>query len=175
MAAIGVLAPAAAGDYNITPVKLQFEAGSGFFKPWPTGTTYHSGIGYIEPFGAASYTCGTGYKEVADYPLPESLKTWFAAHSDDKNPLFCVYRLKDGDIYAYDYLIGHIKNAPENNEHVDEIVNIVTGGTGAYKDASGIWSGTTPGRGEMKEVRPGYKLPDSILKLLDGYIRTPRK
>ena len=175
MALFGTTTAISAADLPITSVQIEFEAGYSFFQPWTSGTTYHVGVGYIKPFGAASYTCGTGYKEAEKYPVPSGLEKWFISNSIDKNPLFCIYHLKDGDIFVRDYLIGHEKLDPTNNVRNDEVVDIVLGGSGNYRNASGVWTGTTDGRGDMKEVRPGYKLPASILKLMDGYIRyTPR-
>ncbi|MFT4197217.1 MAG: hypothetical protein QM601_04795 [Pseudoxanthomonas sp.] len=160
--------------YRVVDTRIEFEAGAAYFNPWPQAErTVHSGIGYIEPFGAAHYACGNGFREQAEHPVPEELKAWFAGRAADKNPLFCVYRLRDGDLYAYDVVIGNQYDRPQANEHRDVLVNVVIGGTGAYQGASGIWTGATLGRGEKKEVQPGASLPASILKLMDGYVRLP--
>lgn len=168
-------APAAdstpAADPAVTTVRVEFEAGAGFFVPWSSGTTFHAGIGYIKPWGAASYSCGTGYAEAREHPAPAGFAAWFTAHSIDDNPLFCVYRLDDGDLYAYDYLIGHAQLDAARDVRNDEVVNIIVGGTRRFQGASGVWTGTTDGRGAMQEVRGAYSLPATILKLMDGYVR----
>lgn len=163
--------PAPGADPALTPVRVEFEAGAGFFEAWSSGTTFHAGIGYIKPFGAARYSCGTGYAEAREHPSPPGIAQWFAANAIDQNPLFCVYRLKDGDLYAYDYLIGHVQLDPPNDVRNDEVVNLVIGGSGRFRGASGVWTGTTDGRGTLVEVRSGYRLPATILKLMDGYVR----
>jgi len=168
---LGLASPANAADPAVTPVRLEFEAGAAFFQPWSSGTTFHSGVGYLKPFGAASYHCGTGYAEAREHPAPAGLAAWFAANAIDQNPLFCIYRLDEGDLYAYDYLIGHVQLDAARDVRNDEVVNIVVGGTGRFQGASGVWTGTTDGRGAMKEVRSGYALPATILKLMDGYVR----
>ncbi|MGC3981721.1 MAG: hypothetical protein QM808_10700 [Steroidobacteraceae bacterium] len=154
-----------------TPITMQMEAGFSFFRPWSSGLTYHSGIGYLKPYGAAEYYCGTGYKEAASISLSQPVKDWLLQHADDTNPLFCIYRVSDGDIYTYDVLVGSVSLNEARNEHVDQVLNVVLGGTGKFKNASGFWVGTTSGRGQLKAIRPEWSLPDSILKLMEGYIR----
>ncbi|MCC7463975.1 MAG: hypothetical protein IT480_16125 [Gammaproteobacteria bacterium] len=170
-ALLGVRAWAAGVDPAVTLVRVQFEAGAAWFQPWSSGTTFHAGSGYIKPFGAASYSCGTGYAEASRHPAPAGVAAWFAAHAIDQNPLFCVYRLKDGDLYVYDYLIGHVQLDAASDVRSDAVVNIVVGGSGIFSGASGVWTGTTDGRGVLTAVRPDYRLPASILKLMDGYLR----
>lgn len=53
--------------------------------------------------------------------------------------------------------------------------DMVVGGTGAFEGATGIWVGLTQGQGKVSEVAPGRKLPQSILKLMNGYVRLPVK
>ncbi|MFT3763020.1 MAG: hypothetical protein QM761_10550 [Pseudoxanthomonas sp.] len=162
------------GDHRIVETRIELEAGAAHFAPWPQAQkTIHAGLGYIEPFGAAHYACGNGFREEAENPVPAGIKAWFSDNAADKNPLFCVYRLQDGDLYAYDVVIGNQFHRPERDEHKDILVNIVIGGTGAYRNASGVWTGATLGRGEHREIQPGTTLPASILKLMDGYVRLP--
>ncbi len=154
-----------------TPIAMQMEAGFAYFRPWTSGVTYHAGIGYLKPYGAAEYYCGTGYKEAESVTLSQPVKEWLLQRADDTNPLFCIYRMADGDIYAYDVLVGSVLLNDARNEHVDQVLNVVLGGTGKFKNASGFWVGTTAGRGQLKAIRPEWSLPDSILKLMEGYVR----
>jgi hypothetical protein len=50
---------------------------------------------------------------------------------------------------------------------------VIVGGTGAFQGATGLWVGLTQGQGKVSEVAPGRKLPESILKLMNGYVRVP--
>jgi len=156
---------------EVTPITLNFEAGAAFYEDWSSGTTIHSGVGYIKPFGSASYSCGIDYVESKNFPAPEGAHDWMVDHSIDKNPLFCVYRLSTGDIYAWDYLVGHAYIVPEQDGRNSEVVNIVVGGSGDFAGASGVWVGTTDGRGQVQSIREDLSLPQSIMKLMDGYIR----
>ena len=167
-------APAAAedGQAGITTIEMQLEAGSGFYDAWPSGTTIHSGVGYIRPYGSADYWCGVDYDEEALFPSAREDMHWLLENSRDSNPLFCIYRLEGGDLHVLDVLVGTISRG-EGFEKVDTIVNVVVGGTGEFEGASGVWVGTTSGRGEASEVAPGRSLPASILKLMQGYVRVP--
>jgi len=156
---------------EVTPITLNFEAGAAFYEDWPSGKTIHSGVGYIKPFGSADYSCGVDYAESKDFPSPAGAHDWLVDHSIDKNPLFCVYRLATGDIYAWDYLVGHAYIVPEQDGRNSEVVNIVVGGSGQFTGASGVWVGTTDGRGQVQPIREDLSLPQSIMKLMDGYIR----
>jgi hypothetical protein len=161
-------------QYKTTPISMALEAGSGEFRNRPEGgEVHHSGIGYIDPFGRASYSCGLSYPEQKTFPYPEFFTPeWHKAYESD-GILFCVYTLQDGNIYTYDSIAGSAEVRP--GEYKDEIINVVVGGTGAYKNAVGLWVGHTQGAGEITAVNPTRKLPRSILKLMDGYIRVPRE
>jgi hypothetical protein len=89
--------------------------------------------------------------------------------------LFCIYRLSDGDIYAYDGVTGNIVPFEEsvNDGKMDYLINVIVGGTGAYEGATGMLLGRTPGKGPNTEVAEGVALPASILKLMEGYIKIP--
>ena len=57
---------------------LHFEAGSGLNKPYDGArSTWHYGIGYIEPFGPAEYYCGEGFPEIRDTPVPPWVREFF--------------------------------------------------------------------------------------------------
>ena len=156
---------------EVTPVELAFEAGAGFHRDWSSGTTIHSGIGYLKPFGPASYSCGREYDEAEDFPEPPGAHEWMVEHSIDGGAIFCVYSLPRGDIYAWDYMVGHSYIEPELNGRNSTVVNIVVGGTGPFENASGIWVGTTDGAGETIKVNERHAWPQSIMKLMDGYVR----
>jgi hypothetical protein len=156
---------------EVTPVELAFEAGASFHKDWSSGTTIHSGIGYLKPFGPASYSCGLDYDEAEDFPEPPGAHEWMLDKSIEDSAIFCVYSLAQGDIYAYDYLVGHSYIEPELNGRNSTVVNLVVGGTGPFENASGVWVGTTDGAGETIKVNERLAWPQSIMKLMDGYIR----
>ena len=85
-------------DFRIVDVELQFEAGSDFYVPWESGTTIHSGAGYVHPFGASDYWCGVGYEEELAFPNLRENANWIINNSVDSNPLFCIYKTKDGGL-----------------------------------------------------------------------------
>ncbi len=156
---------------------MEMEAGAALYKVWPGGTmTRHTGIGWIHPFGRAEYTAGVGYKEAEKYPIPSYFNDeWTKVYGATSN--FCIYTLKDGNIYAYDGIVG---NMEPNDEKVDDgkmdyLINVIVGGTGAYEGATGMLLGRASGKGKSTEVIKGYSLPVSILKLMDGYIKIPVK
>jgi hypothetical protein len=159
-------------QFKTTPLVLSLEAGSGEYRARPEGgEVHHSGIGYIDPLGHASYSCGLNYPEQKQFPYPDFFTaTWHKSYETD-GILFCVYTLKDGTIYAYDSIAGGLD--VDKDEHKDELLNVIVGGTGSYHDAVGILVGRAQGAGEVSSVTPTRKLPRSILKLMDGYIRIP--
>jgi hypothetical protein len=161
--------------YKTVPITLSMEAGSGEFvshRP-EGGEVHHSGIGYLEPYGPASYTCGLNYPEAKRFPFPDYFTPSFHKAYEVDGFIFCVYVVKEGSIYTYDSIAGRVATYSDGRK--DELVNFVVGGTGAFEGATGIWVGQTPGRGKVTEVAPGRKLPESILKLMNGYIRMPLK
>ena len=161
--------------FRTVPVTLSMEAGSGEFqKARPEGgEVHHSGIGYLDPFGTASYTCGLNYPEAKRFPMPDFFTPSFHKAYDTDGFIFCVYTVKEGSIYAYDSVAGRVSTTTDGRK--DEILNVIVGGTGAFEGATGIWVGLTQGQGKVSEVAPGRKLPQSILKLMNGYVRVPVK
>lgn len=152
-------------------VSITFEAGAAQYQQRPGGgETMHRGIGYIDPYGRASYYCGKGYAEEKQFPFPDYFtKTWLATYVELDGPLFCEYRLVDGSgsLFVYDSIVGNVIPAdPATGERVDQLLNVVVG-------ASGIWTGYAKGRGMVREAAPGQELPESILKLMEGYIKLP--
>lgn len=160
--------------YHTIPITLSMEAGSGEYHARPEGgAVHHSGIGYLEPFGPAVYSCGLDYPEQKQFPMPDFFtQTWHKAYETD-GILFCVYTVKGGSIYAYDSIAGNLSDLP--TDHRDELINVIVGGTGDFAGAVGLWVGHAQGQGKVTEVIPGRKLPQSILKLMDGYVRLPAK
>ena len=53
---------------------------------------------------------------------------------------------------------------------MDYLINVIVGGTGAFEGATGVLLGVTPGRGPNQDTGYGVALPDSILKLMRGYV-----
>jgi hypothetical protein len=162
--------------YKVVPITMEMEAGAAQYKQWPGGTkTVHAGIGWIEPFGRSEYVAGRGYPEQAKFSKPGYFNEEWKSLYDDSPDLFCIYMLKDGNIYAYDGVVGTLEPDNGDDGKVDYLINVIVGGTGAYEGATGMLLGKTPGRGKSTEVGDGVKLPVSILKLMSGYIRIPIK
>lgn len=152
--------------YQTVPLTMQMEAGVPFhLADHPGGKkTIHSGIGWMMPFGRASYVGGIGYPEAGQYK-PDYMDddSWSAMF---KTGLFCIYHLEDGDIYAFDGLMGNIESHSGDDGKLDYILNVIVGGTGRYKNANGILLGRTPGRFDV--VAGG--LPKILIKVMEGYI-----
>lgn len=161
--------------FKTIPVTLSMEAGSGeFVSSRPEGgKVHHSGIGYLDPYGPASYTCGIDYPEAKRFPYPDFFTKSFNDAYDSDGYIFCVYTVQEGAIYTYDSIAGRVSTTTEGRK--DEIVNVIVGGSGAFEGATGLWVGLTQGQGKVSEVAPGRKLPQSILKLMNGYVRVPVK
>lgn len=162
-------------EYKTTSIFMEMEAGSGEFEKRPgDGKTYHSGIGYIKPFGKASYYAGIGYPEETDFPRPDFFnQTWTYLF---RTKYLCIYMLTDGNIYAYDGIVGNFEPfAPGTREKQDELINVIVGGTGAYEGVNGMLLGTADGRGPATDVDEDISLPRSLLKLMQGYINIPVK
>ena len=169
--------PAAAADeitYKTTPIRMEMEAGAAQYKQWPGGQkTIHAGIGWIHPFGRGEYVAGMGYPEAEKFPKPSYFnEEWMKTYG---TTLFCIYMLKDGNIYAYDGVVGNLEPVSGDDGKMDYLINVIVGGTGAYEGATGMLVGRTPGKGKSTEVTEGITLPVSILKLMEGYIKIPVK
>jgi len=152
--------------YQTVPLTMQMEAGVPFHLEGPeVERTIHSGIGWLAPFGRASYVAGVGYEE-ADAYRPDYMtdESWSAMFSTG---LFCIYSLEDGDIYAFDGVMGNIEpTVAEDDGKIDYLMNVIVGGTGRYRNANGILLGRTPGRGDA----PDSSLPLVLMKIMEGYI-----
>ncbi len=58
--------------WRTVPITLSMEAGSGQFHARPEGgEVHHAGIGYLEPWGPATYSCGLEYPEAKRFPMPD--------------------------------------------------------------------------------------------------------
>lgn len=155
--------------YQTVPLTMQMEAGAPFhLEDHPGGiATVHSGVGWMLPFGRASYVGGIGYPEAEKYK-PDYMddESWGAMFSTG---LFCIYSFEDGDIYAFDGVMGNVQPAllpPGDDGKGDYLLNVIVGGTGRYRNANGILLGRTTGRGDA----PDTTLPLTLLKTMEGYI-----
>ena len=124
-------------------------------------------------------------EEAKNFPLDKFFTDdWMENFETD---LFCIYRMPDGDIYAWDGIfavrgLDAGKCIGYNSEYTrqDVLVNIIVGGTGRYEGARGVMVGTAEGGGatkvvgEMPDGSP-LELPETIMKDLSGYIRIPEK
>ena len=167
-------------QYESFEVRMAFQAGYAQYREWTSGTTFHSGIGYFHPFGQCRYYMGdTDIAEAKNFPLSGYFSEGW--EKDFCEMGFAIYRLPDGDIYAYDGIFGALIKGTEGlgldvpSFRNDILINVVVGGTGRYEGAVGILSGTAEGSGDAKEVKPGFFLPEGLLKLLSGYIKIPVK
>ena len=168
--------------YMTYNVRMAYEAGYDLLKKWPCdGLTVHSGIGWFHPFGRSEYFAIAGdCPEKAAYPLEKFFtEDWMDVFDTG---LFCIYRLKDGDIYAYDGIfcqrgVGD-EAVPDRslNFRRDILTNVIVGGTGKYEGARGLMIGTAEGSGDFKVVNEeiGQTLPKALLKCLEGYIKIPQ-
>jgi hypothetical protein len=159
--------------YKAYCVTMQMQAGNNEFNRYPGAEkTKHAGIGYIHPFGKASYWAGFGFPEQKNHPRPDYFNdTWNAQY---KTKYFCVYRLPDGDIYAYDGIVANFEPYQgDQREKVDELINVIVGGSGVYEGCNGLLLGTASGRGDAETLEEDVVLPQSILKLMTGYINIP--
>ena len=171
--------PAQQESGKIIQTTVQIQAGSSIFKTWPSGgKTWHYGEGFLEPLGMVQYWCGQEFPEQKDVPQPAYLREWsqaFIGGMNNGEMLFCVYRLSDGDLYVYDSPIGMLRTySGDDNPRREQTINMVVGGTGAYKGATGVWMGIIEGRG--KSIFPegtGAQVPAVLLKLMEGYVRIP--
>ena len=174
---------------TIEHVRMNYHAGYGVYNEWPNGgMTIHSGIGWFHPFGPSEYwgvanIPGNFCEESKQFPLEQFFtEDWMKQFETD---LFCIYRLADGDIYAWDGIFAVRGLDPHkciryNSEYTrqDVLVNVIVGGTGRYEGVRGLMIGTTEGGGKTQvcgKMPDGsdLELPETIMKDLDGWIRFP--
>jgi hypothetical protein len=157
---------------ELVPMNMEMEAGSDFYEPRDVGFTIHSGIGWLEPFGRAEYVAGVGYPEAPAY-RPDFMDDPSWQDMFGSLRLFCIYKFNEEDsFYAFDGIMGNIQPVVNDDGKMDYLMNIIVGGTGAFEGATGMLLGITPGRGTLDPV-DGIWLPDSILKLMKGYVLIP--
>ena len=174
---------------TVYQVRMNYHAGYNVYKPWPNGgRTIHAGIGWFHPFGPSEYygmanIPGEICEESKQFPLDKFFTDdWMENFETD---LFCIYRMPDGDIYAWDGMFAVRGLDPSkcivyNSEYTrqDVLVNVIVGGTGRYEGVRGLLIGTAEGGGitkavgEMPDGSP-LELPETIMKDLSGYIRFP--
>lgn len=162
--------------YQTIPIGMMMEAGYSYAQDWwpddpddPNDAILHSGVGWLTPFGRAEYVAVRNWDGAEQYrPAFMAYDSW--QHLFGSLGLFCVYRLPDGDIYAFDGIMGNIEPLANDDGKMDYLLNVIVGGTGRFEDAGGILLGITPGRGAEQPTGTGISLPDSILKLMEGYV-----
>ena len=171
--------------------RMNYHAGYNVYKEWPNGgMTIHAGIGWFHPFGASEYygmanIPGNECEEAKLFPLDKHFtEDWMKNFETD---LFCIYRLEDGDIYAWDGIFacrgidpGKCIGFNSELQRQDVLVNVIVGGTGKYEGARGLMIGTAEGAGAGKVCGKwpdgsDLELPETIMKDLQGYIRIPPK
>ena len=163
--------------YRCYEVQLKYQAGYAQTEKWTSGTTEHGGVGWFHPFGPSRYYCGTGFDEAKEYPLENYFSEYWQKTYDTS--LFCVYHMEDGDIYAWDGIFavrgkGSIElPMDQEGERRDVLVNVIVGGSGAYRGAIGLMMGTAEGAGKIGTAANGGKMPEALIKDLRGYIKVP--
>ena len=176
---------------TVEHVRMNYHAGYNVYKEWPNGgMTIHAGIGWFHPFGPSEYygmanIPGNFCEESKQFPLENYFtEDWMKNFETD---LFCIYRMPDGDIYAWDGMFAVRGLDPNkcvvyNSEYTrqDVLVNVIVGGTGRYEGVRGLLIGTAEGGGPTKvcgKMPDGsdLELPETIMKDLSGYIRFPEK
>ena len=176
---------------TVFAVRMNYHAGYNVYKEWPNGgMTIHAGIGWFHPFGPSEYygmanIPGNWCEEAKQFPLENYFtEDWMKNFETD---LFCIYRMPDGDIYAWDGMfavrgIDANKCIKYNSEYTrqDVLVNVIVGGTGRYEGVRGLLIGTAEGGGKTAvcgKMPDGsdLELPETIMKDLSGYIRFPEK
>lgn len=158
---------------------MNYQAGYGQYETWPTaGKTLHAGKGWFHPFGESHY-----YAIVGGCPEQEAFKQselfteyWMDVYDTS---LFCIYRMADGDIYAYDGVFavrgrGNV-TVPCDSEFSrrDILVNVIVGGRGRYEGATGLMIGTGEGGGNSRKIDDELTLPEVLIKSMSGYIKIP--
>lgn len=176
---------------DVYQVRMNYHAGYDQYKKWPNGgLTIHAGIGWFHPFGPSEYygmACPPDCmcEEAKAFPVEAFFtEDWMKNFQTD---LFCIYRMEDGDIYAWDGIfavrgLDAGKCVRYNSEYTrqDVLLNVIVGGTGKYEGARGIMVGTAEGGGDTKIVGKmpdgsPLELPATIMKDLAGYIRIHEK
>ena len=176
---------------TVYAIRMNYHAGYNVYKEWPNGgMTIHAGIGWFHPFGPSEYygmanIPGNWCEEAKQFPLEKYFtEDWMKNFETD---LFCIYRMPDGDIYAWDGMfavrgIDANKCIVYNSEYTrqDVLVNVIVGGTGRYEGVRGLLIGTAEGGGKTEvcgKMPDGsdLELPETIMKDLSGYIRFPEK
>ena len=76
------------------------------------------------------------------------------------------------------YMSGDNALTPEQVDgsmptRTDALINIIVGGTGEYQGATGVLIGSTSGGG-VYGTTDGMTLPQTLFKLMEGYIRIPK-
>ncbi len=174
---------------TVEQVRMNYHAGYNVYKEWPNGgMTIHAGIGWFHPFGPSEYygmanIPGNFCEEAKQFPLEKYFtEDWMENFETD---LFCIYRMPDGDIYAWDGMFAVRGLDPHkcvvyNSEYTrqDVLVNVIVGGTGRYEGVRGLLIGTAEGGGKTQvcgKMPDGsdLELPETIMKDLQGYVRFP--
>ena len=104
--------------YQTIPISMMMEAGYSYAQEWwaldpddPDDAILHSGVGWITPFGRAEYVAVRSWDAAAQYrPAFMTYQSWKDLFGS--LGLFCVYRLPDGDIYAFDGIMGALSRSP---------------------------------------------------------------
>lgn len=149
-------------------VRLAFQAGYEQYSPWSSGSTKEHGFGWFHPFGIAEYWLGTGFDEEKEFEGEDMFGAFMLDQFESK--YFSVYKMKDGLMYAWEISFGTVEKAAESEKKAH--YTFVVGGTGKFKGANGILSGTRASTGNEKPVNGG-NLPRALVTTESGLLRIP--
>jgi len=179
-----LMAQGAAGDGqgNRAPMPMsttyeilaEIDAGAHVWAEWPgADETWHHGVGFMDPFGAVEYYCGKGFPEFEDFDTPQWGLDLFVGLTgrETSDPLRCLYTTDEGTFYVLDSVPGTLMRG--DNYGRDLIFNLVVGGTGAYKGATGVWIGRTEGMGDRVQLNEKRSGRQTLLKVMRGYVKIP--
>ena len=164
------------GDQEFKPymsyeVRMAYQAGYAQWKEWPCeGETLHAGIGWFHPFGKSHYYAILGdCEEKKAFPIDKYFtEDWMEIYDTS---LFCIYRLEDGDIYAYDGIFcsgQRDENPMTQHLYAGHPLQRYCGRNRQIRGRRG-WMGTAEGSGEVRSIH-NLSLPRAV-KCLTGYIK----
>lgn len=155
---------------TVVPMSWDFQANAGLAKDYPGATdTWHHGLGYITPYGAAEYYCGKGFPEQKGKQLSEWQKGMFEALTGRADALFCVYKVAQGTMYVWDSVAGGWSMFAQGGTR-NENINLIDGGTGIFANATGFMTGPTEGGGDPVNLPNGRRGMSLLLKVMNGYV-----
>lgn len=155
---------------SVVPMTWEFQASANLAKDYPGATeTWHHGVGYITPYGAAEYYCGKGFPEQKTKQLNDWQKGMFEKLTGRADALFCIYKVAQGTMYVWDSVAGSFSMFADGGTR-NENVNLIDGGTGIFANATGFMIGPTEGGGDPVPLANGRRGMQALMKIMNGYV-----